>query len=161
MLVQNFFIIDTPTSFHFRIVTYRFSIRRNLYNKFGPKKCFLCSWDVPDLIVGSHIKRFADIKNDPSLNDEQKREEVVDRDNGFWLCVLHDKLFENGFIYVDVNNDRFELSEKKVAEFSNIDLLEEKIYLTMSSSWNKEISKQYMTDKTREYCIAHFKRTQI
>ena len=53
--------------------------------------------------MGAHIHRVADIQKNNSLNDIKKGEQIVNGDNGFWLCSNHDKLFEYGLIYF-INN---------------------------------------------------------
>jgi len=74
----------------------------NLLNKFHDKKCYLCGCDIENLIIGSHIHRVTDIINS-NLLESEKQKEIVDGDNGFWLCANHDKLFEYGLIYFDDN----------------------------------------------------------
>ena len=36
----------------------------------------------------------------PTISEEKKKQ-IIDGDNGLWLCANHDKLFEYGFIYFD------------------------------------------------------------
>ena len=61
----------------------------------------MCNCEIDSLIIASHIHRVTDIKNDKSLTDEEKKKQIIDGDNGLWLCANHDKLFEYGFIYFD------------------------------------------------------------
>ena len=77
------------------------AFRLNLLKKYGDKKCYLCNCEIDSLIIASHIHRVTDIKNDKSLTDEEKKKQIIDGDNGLWLCANHDKLFEYGFIYFD------------------------------------------------------------
>ena len=79
------------------------AFRLNLFKKFGDKKCYLCDCDIDSLIIASHIHRVTDIKNDKNITDEEKKKQIIDGDNGLWLCANHDKLFECGLIYF---NDR-------------------------------------------------------
>jgi len=79
------------------------AFRLNLFKKFGDKKCYLCDCDIDSLIIASHIHRVTDIKNDKNITDEEKKKQIIDGDNGLWLCANHDKLFEYGLIYF---NDR-------------------------------------------------------
>lgn len=72
----------------------------NLLQKFKEKKCYLCGCDIENLIIGSHIHRVTDIIHS-NLSEEEKQKQIVDGDNGFWLCANHDKLFEWGLIYFD------------------------------------------------------------
>lgn len=77
------------------------AFRLNLFKKFGDKKCYLCDCDIDSLIIASHIHRVTDIKNDKNITDEEKKKQIIDGDNGLWLCANHDKLFEYGLIYFD------------------------------------------------------------
>lgn len=51
--------------------------------------CCVCSLDMPQLLVGSHII--------PWVMDEEQR---TDPQNGLCLCALHDKAFDKGLISV-------------------------------------------------------------
>jgi len=53
--------------------------------------CELCGLDVQELLVASHILPWA-------LSDETQKD---DPDNGLVLCVMHDGLFDKGFISFD------------------------------------------------------------
>lgn len=75
------------------------AFKLNLFEKFGDKKCYLCDCDIDHMIIASHIHRVTDIKNDTALNDDEKKKQIIDGDNGLWLCANHDKLFEYGLIY--------------------------------------------------------------
>ncbi len=77
------------------------AFRLNLLKKYGDKKCYLCDCDIDSMIIASHIHRVTDIKNDSTLADEEKKKQIIDGDNGLWLCANHDKLFEYGLIYFD------------------------------------------------------------
>lgn len=86
------------------------AFRLNLFQKYGDKKCYLCDCDIDSMIIASHIHRVSDIKNDKKLSDEEKKKQIIDGDNGFWLCANHDKLFEYGLIYF--NNQKLVISKK-------------------------------------------------
>ena len=90
------------------------AFRLKLFQKFGDKKCYLCDCDIDNLIIASHIHRVTDIKNDILLTDEEKKKQIIDGDNGFWLCANHDKLFEYGLIYFD--NRKLLISNKLNSE---------------------------------------------
>lgn len=77
------------------------AFRLNLFEKFGDKRCYLCDCDIDNMIIASHIHRVTDIKNDTNLTDEEKKKQIIDGDNGLWLCANHDKLFEFGLIFFD------------------------------------------------------------
>lgn len=64
-------------------------VRKNFNNRC----CFPgCSVDEPELLVGSHIARWADV--------EKLRGETS---NGLCLCLMHDKAFEQGWFTLDAN----------------------------------------------------------
>lgn len=99
------------------------AFRLNLFKKFGDKKCYLCDCDIDSLIIASHIHRVTDIKNDNTLTDDEKKKQIIDGDNGLWLCANHDKLFEYGLIYFDekklfVSNRLNEEQQKFVKEIT-------------------------------------------
>lgn len=86
------------------------AFRLNLFEKFGDKKCYLCDCDIDHMIIASHIHRVTDIKNDVALSDDEKKKQIIDGDNGLWLCANHDKLFEYGLIFF--NNKDLVLSDR-------------------------------------------------
>lgn len=63
-------------------------IREELLNR---KHCALCAIEQKELLVASHIKPWA------KCNDEEKG----DLNNLLLLCVMHDALFDKGFISFD------------------------------------------------------------
>ena len=54
------------------------------------EKCCICSFDLPALLVASHIVPWAE--------NEKTR---VDPQNGLCLCSIHDKAFDSGLMAVD------------------------------------------------------------
>ncbi len=76
----------------------------NLWEKYGDKKCYMCSCDIESNIIASHIHRICDIDKS-GLPEAEKRRQAVDADNGFWLCANHDKLFEFGNVTYDMCGD--------------------------------------------------------
>ena len=76
---------------------------KNLLCKYGDKKCYLCDCNIEKIIIGAHIHRITDIKNDVSLKDIAKIKNAISENNGLWMCPLHDRLFEIGFIYFSGN----------------------------------------------------------
>ncbi|MCU4706681.1 HNH endonuclease signature motif containing protein [Mycoplasma sp. CSL7503-lung] len=77
-------------------------------------ECFTC--DYPLNLVASHIHRFTDIKSDfknGTITKEEAQSQVIDGANGFLLCPNHDKEFEMGFIYFDLNEKKFKFNEER------------------------------------------------
>ncbi len=129
---------DTP-KFHY-----------NLLKKFNAKKCYLCSCDIGPMIVGAHIHRVADVKKDKALSVENKISQIIDGENGLWLCASHDKLFEVGLIFF--KNNKLKLSSI---------LKREQQKFVSNITERMEIESEYFTRKTKKYINLHFQRTQI
>lgn len=128
---------DTP-KFHY-----------NLLKKYDIKKCYLCSCDIGGMIVGAHIHRVTDIKNDKTIATETKISQIVDGDNGFWFCSDHDKLFELGLIYfIDKNLVISNRLNEKQNKF--VDNITEKF----------EIEPVYFNENMSKYINLHLKRTR-
>lgn len=113
------------------------AFRLNLFKKYGDKKCYLCDCDIDSLIIASHIHRVTDIKNDQNISDEEKKKQIIDGDNGLWLCANHDKLFEYGLIYFD---DRKLVISNRLNE-------EQKEFV-------KEITTQLASPQVSEFMVA-------
>jgi hypothetical protein len=100
----------------------------NLLQKFKEKKCYLCECDIERLIIGSHIHRVTDIIHS-NLDEAEKQRQIIDGDNGFWLCSNHDKLFEYGLIYFEGKkfkiSDKLNEKQKKYIEFLTFDIRKE------------------------------------
>lgn len=77
----------------------------NLLEKLGPKKCVLCSCNIPEIIQGAHIWAVADIKKEFLLKNVQKVEMSTDGENGIWLCANHHKLFDEHLISFNRNGE--------------------------------------------------------
>lgn len=75
--------------------------RNNLIAKYG-KKCALCSKDLDEVLLASHIKPAA----------ESNVVEKADYENGFLLCALHDKLFDKYLISFDANTGKILISDE-------------------------------------------------
>lgn len=111
------------------------AFRLNLFKKFGDKKCYLCDCDIDSLINASHIHRVIDIKNDISLTDEAKKKQIIDGDNGLWLCANHDKLFEYGLIYFD---------ERKMVISNRLNLEQQQFVKEITTKLSMPRVKEYM-----------------
>ena len=70
----------------------------NLLQKYKEKKCYLCGCDIEKVIQGAHIYSSTDILHS-SLSEEEKTKQIVDADNGIWLCANHHLLFDYLLIY--------------------------------------------------------------
>ena len=122
------------------------TFKKNLIDKFGVKKCYLCDCTIDSAIVAAHIHRVADIKRE-DISHEEKVKRVIDGDNGLWLCKLHDIFFETGLIYFD--GDELQI---------NSDLPEEDYAFIEQSLTNTSISSEDYTIKMMEYLSHHFAR---
>lgn len=70
----------------------------NLLQKYKGKKCYLCGCDIEKVIQGAHIYSSSDILHS-SMSEEEKTRQIVDADNGIWLCANHHLLFDYLLIY--------------------------------------------------------------
>lgn len=74
--------------------------------KFTVKKCFCCNYNLGDLLIRSHINRFADIKQkllNKLISEDEAQKQNISGYNGFLLCPNHDKMFELGKIIFNEN----------------------------------------------------------
>ncbi|MEJ7451045.1 HNH endonuclease signature motif containing protein [Staphylococcus xylosus] len=98
----------------------------NLLEKIGPKKCMLCTCDIPELIDGAHIWPVADIKKQ-SFSLEKKLDLAISKENGMWLCKNHHKLYDSEMIRfnqlgeVIITNDEFDDYIKRITTIYRID----------------------------------------
>ncbi len=122
----------------------------NLYQKFGPKKCYLCNCDIETNIIASHIHRIADIEHS-TLSLEKKKEQAIDGDNGFWLCANHDKLFEYGQISFD---------KKGVLRLSK-NLGEHQVEFVQEITKVTLLDKEHITKKFLHYLTIHNHRLKF
>lgn len=70
----------------------------NLMQKYKGKKCYLCGCDIEKVIQGAHIYSSSDILHS-SISEAEKTKQIVDADNGIWLCANHHLLFDYLLIY--------------------------------------------------------------
>ncbi len=66
--------------------------RRKMLEKYDCK-CAFCNFDVKHTLVSSHAKPWRDCKT---------VEEKLSEDNGFLLCATHDKMFDQGYVSINV-----------------------------------------------------------
>ncbi len=76
--------------------------RRKLLDKYN-KKCAFCSFGVEHTLIASHAKRWVDCNT---------VREKLDENNGFLLCANHDKMFDRGYLSINIYNKHFILSDK-------------------------------------------------
>lgn len=64
------------------------------------------------------------------MSEAEKKNQIINGDNGFWLCANHDKLFEWGLIYFDKDKMiiRDSLSEFQKKYIYDLTFYLEKIY---------------------------------
>lgn len=62
--------------------------------------CQFCNCHVKtsDLLVASHIEAKSNIKHDETISDKKKIKKMLDPNNGFMLCAVHDKVFDKKYI---------------------------------------------------------------
>ncbi len=70
---------------------YQAQFRREILDAYE-HRCALCEIDLDELLVGSHIVPWAE--------DEKNR---LNPRNGLCLCVLHDKAFDRGLIWIEAD----------------------------------------------------------
>ncbi len=133
----------------------------NLLKKYQDKKCYICGCDIEELIIASHIHRVADILRS-DLTAEEKQEQIVDGNNGFWLCATHDKLFEDGLIYFE--NDELKIrqnlseSKKRFIKKSIFEIRD--IYDLEGKNLTFTISPEHYNEKMHYYLEIHRHRTE-
>jgi hypothetical protein len=152
MQIDNFIheIENKPTKEKLEIeIRDQVAFKKNLLFKYGDKRCYLCNCTIDSAIVASHIERVSDIKKS-SLDFFEKVNNVIDGDNGLWLCRLHDILFENGLIYFKDRN----------LEISGSLSLEEREFVEKSLSV-KEIDIYHFNSKMESYLKKHLERIGV
>jgi hypothetical protein len=121
--------------------------KSNLFDKFNEKCCYLCDCKISSLIVASHIHRVTDIDNS-SMTIEEKIKQTTSKDNGFWLCSNHDKMFESGILGFDTEGYLI----------SNIDkFIPNKEYI-LKNTFRKKIEESHLNEDTLFYLSKHIER---
>lgn len=72
----------------------------NILERFGGKKCMLCSCEIPQIVQGAHVWPVSAIKAREDLDLKQQLDHAIDGNNGVWLCENHHKLFDSGLLYI-------------------------------------------------------------
>lgn len=120
----------------------------NLLQKLGPKKCSLCSCEIPQLIEGSHIWPVAEIKKTKSISLNDKIEHAINAENGLWLCENHHKMLDEGLIIINLNGN-IECRKNMIKKHAK--------FIKWATTVNN-ISSQIMTKDFKKYLI---KRNKI
>lgn len=74
-----------------------------LLDRFGDKKCVLCSCEISEIIQGVHLWPVSKIKKRKDLSLEQQILYATDGENGLWMCQNHHKLFDSNIITISEN----------------------------------------------------------
>ncbi len=74
--------------------------RRKLLEKYK-SKCAFCNFDVEHTLIASHAK--------PWRNCDSAHEKLSEY-NGFLLCATHDRMFDQGYLTVNIYTKKFEIS---------------------------------------------------
>ncbi|QGZ97510.1 hypothetical protein GE118_01700 [Mycoplasma sp. NEAQ87857] len=136
--------------------------RKNILKFFNfMNECFACDYEIKENLIASHIHRFTDIKKDfedNKISHLEAKKQATDGANGFLLCPNHDKEFEKGFIYFDIDNLMFKVNIDKVKNFleeNEIKSIENKIS-KKRLNYNKAL-----TDKFNKYLEKHYERIKL
>lgn len=81
--------------------------QRNLLQRLGNKRCFLCECEIPEIIQGAHIWGVSEIAHDNNLNTDKKFEYAISGENGLWLCQNHHKLFDSHYLLFNMDGQVF------------------------------------------------------
>lgn len=113
----------------------------NLLDKFGTKKCAMCTCEIPELIQGAHIWPVADIKSLSSESLAARLTYATDGDNGIWLCENHHKLFDESFLNIR--------EDGQVSFASNLD--EKTVCFINEITTTRQLSSEIMTPQLKVY----------
>lgn len=121
----------------------------NIENQIDLHKCFCCDYPVYNNLIKAHIYRVADLDK---LNDKDlARKLVISGDNGFLFCPNHDKEFEYGLIYFDLESKRFCVNKNKGLSGDILDFIGKR--LTRNLIFENEFSQEFI------YCVnEHIRR---
>jgi hypothetical protein len=92
----------------------------NLLAMLGPKKCFFCECELPQIIHGAHIWPVASIKKDNLIKIDDKISYATQGSNGLWLCENHHKLFDSNILFLDLSGN---VKYKNILSKHNISFL--------------------------------------
>ncbi len=102
---------EKETNSYYRLGQDQF--RKKLKEKYN-NKCAFCDFGVEHTLIASHAKPWKACENTI---------EKLSEDNGFLLCANHDKMFDRGYITINIYNKTFvfsnALSVKELEECKN------------------------------------------
>lgn len=107
----------------------------NLLAHLGPKKCALCSCDIPEIIQGAHIWGVSQIKKDHTMTQDEKITHATSKYNGLWLCENHHKLFDCGRIGIGMDgavsvDDHLESNQEDFVRYITPNMRVPEVFMT-------------------------------
>ncbi|WP_027120944.1 HNH endonuclease [Mycoplasma leonicaptivi] len=140
-------------------------LKHRIYKKFNEfintDECFACSYNISENLIISHIHRHSDIKTDIIKNKIEvflAQNQTTSGDNCFLLCPNHDKEFEKGLIYFDIEKFRF-LPNQLLLNNRNIEIEDIKLrILNKFAKLNKDDIQQLLTNDFKRFNQLHQKR---
>lgn len=127
--------IETQINIRNSIIQKRF--RDNLMVEFNGK-CAICDINKKELLRASHILPYSKC---PTVN------EMVDYNNGLLLCVLHDELFDKGYISFDYYTGKIKIASE--------DIINKRLYRLLNINENIKLDQKFITLKRTKYLATH------
>ena len=112
-----------------------------LLDRFGEKKCVLCSCEISEIIQGVHLWPVSKIKERKDLSLQQQILYATDGENGLWMCQNHHKLFDSNIITISENG---KINYRNNIEINYKDFLD-------NITTNFELPSWVVTQKFQEY----------
>ncbi|WP_322959770.1 HNH endonuclease signature motif containing protein [Mycoplasmopsis felis] len=138
-------------------------LKLNIWNKYFDfidiLECFACNYNISNNLITSHIHRHSDIKkellnNEITYNDGIRN--TTSGDNGFLLCPNHDKEFEKGYIYFDLNEFKFKVNQNYQNSFTHKQWM--KLESNLINKFNKKDFPILVNKNFRRNIDKHLKR---
>ncbi|MDU1116020.1 MAG: HNH endonuclease [Clostridium butyricum] len=106
--------------------------REALIKKHGCK-CSVCGLDIKEILIASHIKEYANCKNN----------EHIDLQNGLLLCANHDKLFDKHLISFDAEgkiiiSDSISLKNYDSLEINESTIIDKELFKEEYMSYHRD-----------------------
>ncbi|VUC65562.1 Uncharacterised protein [Macrococcoides caseolyticum] len=115
----------------------------NLLKLRGQKKCALCDCNIPQIIEGAHIWPVSEIKNEKTMNEDEKVMAATDGENGIWLCSNHHKLFDSNLLFI---NNEYKVMYSESLENHEYNYLN-------SITTNLDLSESFIGEKAVSYLL--------